>query len=92
MMAEKEKVRRLDFGEGKGKGLGRSGVVAVGESRGSGTGQRNKSKSSSSKDDDHLNHFLLFLDKTEFGHVGKLERFSYYVAKQIGFKDGNECP
>ncbi|KAH7843706.1 hypothetical protein Vadar_019809 [Vaccinium darrowii] len=26
------------------------------------------------------------------GRVGKLERFSDYVARQIGFKDANECP
>lgn len=30
--------------------------------------------------------------KTESGRVGKLERFSHYVARQIGFEDPNECP
>lgn len=32
------------------------------------------------------------LHNTESGHVGRLERFSDYVARQIGFKDGSECP
>ncbi|XP_071938033.1 calmodulin calcium-dependent NAD kinase-like isoform X2 [Coffea arabica] len=54
--------------------------------------RRRKSKSSSSEDH-HLNKFLApFLDKTESGRVGKLEKFSDYVARQIGFKDGSECP
>ncbi|XP_071686573.1 calmodulin calcium-dependent NAD kinase [Rutidosis leptorrhynchoides] len=32
------------------------------------------------------------LDVTGSGHVGRLEKFSHYVARQFGFKDGNECP
>ncbi|XP_027166839.1 uncharacterized protein LOC113766873 [Coffea eugenioides] len=54
--------------------------------------RRRKSKSSSSEDH-RLNKFLApFLDRTESGRVGKLEKFSDYVARQIGFKDGSECP
>ncbi|KAG6727111.1 hypothetical protein I3842_02G114400 [Carya illinoinensis] len=32
------------------------------------------------------------LERTESGRVGKLERFSHYVARQMGFSDANECP
>lgn len=32
------------------------------------------------------------LDRTESGRVGNLERFSHYVARQMGFDDTNECP
>lgn len=32
------------------------------------------------------------LDRTESGRIGNLERFSHYVARQIGFADPNECP
>ncbi|CAL5439865.1 unnamed protein product [Camellia sinensis] len=32
------------------------------------------------------------LDRNESGCVAKLERFSNYVARQIGFEDGSECP
>ncbi|KAI3804268.1 hypothetical protein L1987_25686 [Smallanthus sonchifolius] len=32
------------------------------------------------------------LDLTGSGHVGRLEKFSHYVARQLGFRDGNECP
>ncbi|KAL9227398.1 hypothetical protein vseg_003089 [Gypsophila vaccaria] len=32
------------------------------------------------------------LNKTQSGRVGRLERFSHYVARQIGFEDPNECP
>ncbi|KAH9624447.1 hypothetical protein KSS87_008877 [Heliosperma pusillum] len=32
------------------------------------------------------------INKTESGRVGRLERFSHYVARQIGFEDPNECP
>ncbi|GMI68071.1 NAD kinase-CaM dependent [Hibiscus trionum] len=31
------------------------------------------------------------LDRTESGRVGNLERFSHYVARQLGFEDANEC-
>ncbi|KAL3506047.1 hypothetical protein ACH5RR_031429 [Cinchona calisaya] len=54
--------------------------------------QRKSKSSSTKKDDHHHNHLAPFLDKTESGRVGKLERFSDYVARQIGFKDGSECP
>ncbi|KAL5784786.1 hypothetical protein ACOSQ2_007178 [Xanthoceras sorbifolium] len=32
------------------------------------------------------------LDRTESGRAGKLERFSHYVARQLGFEDAKECP
>ncbi|KAF8014507.1 hypothetical protein BT93_H0348 [Corymbia citriodora subsp. variegata] len=32
------------------------------------------------------------LDRTESGHLAKLESFSDYVARQLGFEDGCECP
>lgn len=32
------------------------------------------------------------LDRKESGRVGRLEKFSHYVARQIGFEDPNECP
>ncbi|XVF38356.1 hypothetical protein REPUB_Repub20aG0094400 [Reevesia pubescens] len=32
------------------------------------------------------------LERTESGRVGNLERFSYYVARQLGFEDAEECP
>ncbi|KAI3829105.1 hypothetical protein L1987_03220 [Smallanthus sonchifolius] len=32
------------------------------------------------------------LDLTGSGSVGRPEKFSDYVARQLGFKDGNECP
>ncbi|KAK1430399.1 hypothetical protein QVD17_13104 [Tagetes erecta] len=32
------------------------------------------------------------LNLTGSGHVGRLEKFSHYVARQLGFRDGNECP
>ncbi|CAK9136687.1 unnamed protein product [Ilex paraguariensis] len=32
------------------------------------------------------------LDRTGSGRVDRLEKFSHYVARQIGFKDGSECP
>ncbi|XP_009770369.1 calmodulin calcium-dependent NAD kinase [Nicotiana sylvestris] len=54
-----------------------------------------KSKSKSSKvDDNQININLLapILDRTESGRAGKLEKFSHYVARQLGFKDENECP
>ncbi|MFS7924795.1 putative Zeta toxin domain, P-loop containing nucleoside triphosphate hydrolase [Helianthus anomalus] len=32
------------------------------------------------------------LDLTGSGHVGRVENFPHYVARQLGFRDGNECP
>uniref|UniRef100_A0A2P2KMK4 Uncharacterized protein LOC105129489 isoform X2 n=1 Tax=Rhizophora mucronata TaxID=61149 RepID=A0A2P2KMK4_RHIMU len=32
------------------------------------------------------------LDRTESGRVGRLERFSHYVARQMGFADPSDCP
>ncbi|GAB4850998.1 hypothetical protein Ancab_030294 [Ancistrocladus abbreviatus] len=32
------------------------------------------------------------LERTESGRVGRLERFSHYVARQLGIEDANECP
>lgn len=50
--------------------------------------QRRRKTSRSSKPDIVVPR----LDFTGSGHVGRLEKFSHYVARQIGFKDGNECP
>ncbi|KAJ4722602.1 P-loop containing nucleoside triphosphate hydrolases superfamily protein [Melia azedarach] len=36
--------------------------------------------------------FIPRLDRTESGRVGKFERFSHYVARQIGFEDASKCP
>ncbi|KAL8162756.1 hypothetical protein V2J09_014245 [Rumex salicifolius] len=44
---------------------------------------------------DQQQHFLKLaptLVRSESGRVGQLERFSHYLARQIGFKDPNECP
>uniref|UniRef100_A0A7N0UBV8 Zeta toxin domain-containing protein n=1 Tax=Kalanchoe fedtschenkoi TaxID=63787 RepID=A0A7N0UBV8_KALFE len=30
--------------------------------------------------------------RSESGHIGDFERFSHYVARQIGFEDPSECP
>ncbi|XP_004288444.1 PREDICTED: uncharacterized protein LOC101300668 [Fragaria vesca subsp. vesca] len=32
------------------------------------------------------------LERTGSGRVGNIERFSHYVARQLGFSDANECP
>ncbi|KAM7256443.1 hypothetical protein ACFE04_012184 [Oxalis oulophora] len=32
------------------------------------------------------------LDRTESGRVGKLERFSHYVVRQMGIEDASDCP
>ncbi|KAH0993904.1 hypothetical protein GBA52_005387 [Prunus armeniaca] len=32
------------------------------------------------------------IDRTESGRVGNIERFSHYVARQLGILDANECP
>ncbi|XP_031376272.1 uncharacterized protein LOC116192020 isoform X1 [Punica granatum] len=32
------------------------------------------------------------LDRTESGHLGRIESFSHYVARQLGFEDESECP
>ncbi|KAJ8428207.1 hypothetical protein Cgig2_016791 [Carnegiea gigantea] len=32
------------------------------------------------------------LNRTESGRIGRLERFSHYVGRQIGFEDPNQCP
>lgn len=32
------------------------------------------------------------LERRDSGRVGNLERFSHYVARQLGFEDANECP
>ncbi|KAE8705020.1 P-loop containing nucleoside triphosphate hydrolases superfamily protein isoform 1 [Hibiscus syriacus] len=41
---------------------------------------------------EHQNIITPFLYRTESCRVGKLERFSHYVARQLGFEDANECP
>lgn len=37
-------------------------------------------------------HVVPRLDRTESGHLASLESFSEYVARQLGFEDGRECP
>ncbi|KAJ8558052.1 hypothetical protein K7X08_004818 [Anisodus acutangulus] len=52
-------------------------------------------KPKSSKVDHHMiiNHLSPILDTTESGRAGgRLEKFSHYVARQLGFKDESECP
>ncbi|KAL0414399.1 UNVERIFIED_CONTAM: Calmodulin calcium-dependent NAD kinase [Sesamum radiatum] len=46
-------------------------------------------KSKPSEADDHL---APLLDRTESGRVGRIERFSHYLARQMGFEDESECP
>ncbi|KAI3469694.1 hypothetical protein Pfo_026357 [Paulownia fortunei] len=46
-------------------------------------------KSKPSKDDNHL---APLWERTESGRIGKIERFSHYLARQMGFEDENECP
>lgn len=42
---------------------------------------------------DKHDHLLVpRLDNSESGHLTRLESFANYVARQIGFKDGSECP
>ncbi|XP_048141525.1 calmodulin calcium-dependent NAD kinase-like isoform X2 [Rhodamnia argentea] len=40
----------------------------------------------------HHRRVIARLDRTESGHLAKLESFSDYVARQLGFEDGRECP
>uniref|UniRef100_A0A5B7AYA6 Zeta toxin domain-containing protein n=1 Tax=Davidia involucrata TaxID=16924 RepID=A0A5B7AYA6_DAVIN len=47
-----------------------------------------KKKSRPSKDQNVVPQ----LERTDSGRVGRLERFSHYVARQIGFNDASECP
>ncbi|KAM3375742.1 calmodulin calcium-dependent NAD kinase [Capsicum galapagoense] len=53
-------------------------------------------KNKSPKVDNHMiviNQLSPILDATESGRAGgRLERFSHYVARQLGFKDESECP
>ncbi|GAB4843248.1 hypothetical protein Ancab_013216 [Ancistrocladus abbreviatus] len=52
-----------------------------------------KNNSGSGKTDDFMEQKVVpCLDRTESGRVGRLEKFSHYVARQIGFGDANECP
>ncbi|EOY05907.1 P-loop containing nucleoside triphosphate hydrolases superfamily protein [Theobroma cacao] len=37
-------------------------------------------------------NIIPLLERTESGRVGNLERFSHFVARQLGFADANECP
>lgn len=40
-----------------------------------------------------INQLAPILDTSESGRAaGRLEKFSHYVARQLGFKDENECP
>ncbi|KAL1562114.1 calmodulin calcium-dependent NAD kinase-like [Salvia divinorum] len=43
-----------------------------------------------SKDD--FNRLAPLLQQTESGRLGKIQKFSHYLATQIGFEDENECP
>ncbi|KAL1535743.1 calmodulin calcium-dependent NAD kinase-like isoform X2 [Salvia divinorum] len=47
-------------------------------------------QSTISKDD--LNHLAPILHQTGSGRLGKIEKFSHYLARQIGFEDEKECP
>ncbi|KAG4126378.1 hypothetical protein ERO13_D10G153200v2 [Gossypium hirsutum] len=51
----------------------------------------NRRKSKAVKED-HQSMIVPLLVRTESGRVGNLERFSHYVARQLGFEDANECP
>ncbi|MBA0820575.1 hypothetical protein Gohar_022154, partial [Gossypium harknessii] len=51
----------------------------------------NQRKSKAVKED-HQSMIVPLLVRTESGRVGNLERFSHYVARQLGFEDANECP
>ncbi|XP_073027641.1 calmodulin calcium-dependent NAD kinase-like [Primulina eburnea] len=37
-------------------------------------------------------HLAPLLDRTGSGRLAKIERFSHYLVRQIGFEDGNKCP
>ncbi|XP_042060854.1 calmodulin calcium-dependent NAD kinase-like [Salvia splendens] len=39
-----------------------------------------------------FNHLAPLLQQTESGRLGKIEKFSNYLARQIGFAVENECP
>lgn len=39
-----------------------------------------------------MKNLMPVLDRTESGRDGNLEKFSHYVARQMGFGDANECP
>ncbi|XP_075478295.1 calmodulin calcium-dependent NAD kinase-like [Primulina tabacum] len=38
------------------------------------------------------NRLAPLLGRTGSGRLSKIERFSHYLARQMGFEDGNECP
>ncbi|XP_073119649.1 calmodulin calcium-dependent NAD kinase-like isoform X2 [Henckelia pumila] len=40
----------------------------------------------------HDNLLAPLLDRTGSGRLAKIERFSHYLARQMGFEDGKECP
>ncbi|KAL8158293.1 hypothetical protein AgCh_002844 [Apium graveolens] len=42
--------------------------------------------------DKHDHPLVPRLENSESGHLTRLENFANYVARQIGFKDGSECP
>ncbi|GAV69609.1 Zeta_toxin domain-containing protein [Cephalotus follicularis] len=37
-------------------------------------------------------NIIPLLDRTESGRVGVIERFPFYMARQLGFADASECP
>ncbi|KAL4287926.1 hypothetical protein AHAS_Ahas19G0235000 [Arachis hypogaea] len=51
------------------------------------TASRYKKQSSAVTGDQNI---IPILDKTESGRVGRFERFSHYVARQMGFEDASE--
>ncbi|KAK3043469.1 hypothetical protein RJ639_002048, partial [Escallonia herrerae] len=65
-------------------------ATAIGLTSAAAMHHRRRQKSRASKPT--TDHLVPLLDTTESGSVGRLEKFSHYVARQIGFKDGSECP
>ncbi|KAG8370338.1 hypothetical protein BUALT_Bualt14G0106400 [Buddleja alternifolia] len=45
-----------------------------------------------SKPSTHDNHLAPLIDRTESGRLGNIERFSHYLARQMGFEDESGCP
>ncbi|EYU32994.1 hypothetical protein ABFS82_07G041400 [Erythranthe guttata] len=54
--------------------------------------RKSKPSNDNGGDDHHHHHLAPVLDRTESGRVGKIERFSHYLARQMGFEDESECP
>ncbi|GAB2294567.1 hypothetical protein Dimus_028770 [Dionaea muscipula] len=54
--------------------------------------QSSSSSSANSNNEKAATAIAPKLDRTKSGRVGRVERFSHYVARQIGFGDPSECP